>query len=131
MRSLPGMKFLSAEWAEIAQEALRRDPAFAAIAAQARIRIWIVPTRRPDWADEGTLAVDHGEITLRTGKHGRADAVGTASYDTWLQILRHELHPTVAVVTGKLRGRGVRHVVGNRGLLDTMLDVFRAIPVDG
>jgi len=123
------MQFLSDEWAKAAEAALRADPAFTEEAATKRFRMWIVPDDAPPWARNGTMAVVDGEITLTPGRHGKPDAIGRASYDTWIAILRHELHPTTAAMTRRLRGAGVRALLGNRELLDKMLDVFRSIPV--
>lgn len=122
--------FLSEQWAEAAEAALQADPGFASVAERSRLRMWVCVVRAPDWALDGTLEVDHGEVSLRTGRHGRPHAVGRASYSTWLAMLRHEMHPSVAVATGRLRGRGIARVITNRDLLDAMLDVFRTIPVD-
>lgn len=122
--------FLSEQWAKAAEAALQDDPGFAEIAADARLRMWVCVVRAPEWAIDGTLEVDHGDISLRSGRHGRPHAVGRASYSTWLAMLRHELHPSLAVATGRLRGRGIGRVIVNRDLLDSMLDVFRTIPVD-
>lgn len=124
------MLFLSEQWAEAAEAALRADPTFGEVADRSRLRMWVCVVRAPEWAVDGTLEVDHGEVTLRPGRHGRPHAIGRASYATWLAILRHEIHPSLAVATGRLRGRGVGRVVVNRDLLDAMLDVFRSIPVD-
>lgn len=124
------MLFLSEQWAEATEAALRADPGFRDVASRSRLRMWVCAVRAPDWAHDGTLVVNSDVITLEPGRHGRPDAVGRAGYSTWLAILRHELHPTVAVATGRLRGRGVGRVVTNRELLDKMLDVMRTIPVD-
>ncbi|MFN8103775.1 MAG: hypothetical protein U0U69_04875 [Acidimicrobiia bacterium] len=124
------MLFLSEQWAGAAEAALQSDPDFAEIAARSRLRMWVCVVRAPEWAVDGTLEVDHGSISLTVGRHGRPHAIGRASYSTWLAMLRHDLHPSVAVATGRLRGRGIGRVLVNRELLDTMLDVFRAIPVD-
>lgn len=124
------MLFLSEQWAEAAEAALRADAAFAEVAERSRLRMWVCVVRAPEWALDGTLEVDHGSISLQVGRHGRPHAIGRASYATWLAMLRHELHPSIAVATGRLRGRGIGRVIVSRDLLDAMLDVFRTIPVD-
>lgn len=125
------MRFLSDEWFTATETALQTDERFREIAATARFRMLIVADSSPEWAQDGTLAVDHGKVTLETGRVGRPDSEGRADYDDWLAILRHELHPRKAVLTGRLRGKGMPALLANYRLVDTMLDVMRELPVDG
>ncbi len=125
------MRFLSDDWFAATEAALQKDARFGEVAATARFRMLIVADSPPEWAHEGTLSVDHGSVTLRAGKVGRPDSEGRAAYDDWLAILRHELHPRKAVLTGRLRGKGLPALLANYRLVDTMLDVMRESPVDG
>lgn len=125
------MRFLSEEWFRTTEVALQTDERFREIAATARYRMWIVADSPPEWAHDGTLAVEKGSVALLMGKAGRPDSEGRAGYDDWLAILRHELHPRKAVLTGRLHGKGLPALLANYRLVDTMLDVMRELPVDG
>lgn len=124
------MRFLSDEWAETAQTALREDDAFMRLAGRADLTLTIVPEAAPGWAHPVTVVVTAGDVELSTQRLGRSQAVGRAAYETWLSMLRHELHPRRAVVTRRLRGRGATAILTHYRLIDRALDVFRGIPVD-
>lgn len=124
------MRFLSTEWFWQAHKALCDDAAFADVAKDASFRMWVVAEHAPAWARNITVVLDAGQVELDEGNTGKPDAVGRATYADWLAMLRHELHPRHAVLTGKLRGRGPLTVLRNYRVIDTALDVLRTIPVD-
>ena len=123
------MYFLSEEWIRVAGEALRSDSAFLDEVGEKTFCMWIVAEEKPEWADDATLTIEDGDISLVSGQEGVANAVGRAKYQDWLAILRHELHPRRATLTRKLRGKGLPAVLTNYRLLDTMLDALRTIEV--
>lgn len=124
------MRFLSEDWFWQAHRALTEDEAFAEAARGATFRLWLIAEAAPDWARDVTVVVGGESVELDEGCTGKADAVGRARYADWLAMLRHELHPRKAVLTGKLRGSGPVTVLRHYKVIDTALDVLRSIPVD-
>lgn len=125
------MLFLSTEWIEVASTALQDSAAFQRAAARTKFAFLVRTTNTPDWAQEATLRVNRGKISLTPGRQSRTDATGIATYEDWLAMLRHELHPRTAALTGRLHGRGGLRVLRQHKLIDAMLDVLRTIPVEG
>lgn len=61
---------------------------------------------------EITVAIQSGELEIREGHVGQANLRITADSRHWLQFLRGDLHPVVAVLTRKLKLRGSwRHLL--------------------
>lgn len=124
------MRFLSEEWFWEAHVRLAADEAFRNQARGTRMRLWIVPESAPQWARPITVIVDVDTVDLDEGTTGTPDAAGYAAYATWLAILRHELHPRRAVVTRKLRGRGIPAMLSHWKTIDLALDVLRTVDVE-
>lgn len=124
------MRFLSTDWLTQVRNALADDATFAEAAKDASFRMSIVAEDAPAWAGDLTIVLEAGRIELEEGSTGKPDAVGKAAYADWLAILRHELHPRDAVLTGKLRGSGPLTVLRHYRVIDTALDVLRTVPCD-
>ena len=56
-----------------------------------------------DTEEEMTLRIDDGEITAEEGLHGEAKCVVKATSENLMKLVRKDLNPMMALLTGKLK----------------------------
>jgi hypothetical protein len=100
------IEFLSDEWTQAVQDALNGNASFAAAVTNVTASIQQVVTS-PNGERRYWFKLEGGKASLGTGDAaGPVDATITQDYDTAAQIMRNELNPVAAYMTGKLRVAG-------------------------
>jgi putative sterol carrier protein len=100
------IEFLSDEWTQAVQEALNANEAFARAVTNVTASIQQVVTSA-NGEKRYWFKLEGGKAALGTGDaSGPVDATITQDYETAAQIMRSELNPVAAYMTGKLRVSG-------------------------
>lgn len=113
-------RFLSREWFEALNVAAASDDVRDRTRAVHLVLRQIV-VGGPQGDVEYSVAVDDGDVAVRAGTTGRADATFTEDYDTAAAINRGELSPQEAFMTGRIR------ISGNVGVLVASQEVLAGL----
>ncbi len=100
-------KFLSDEWFEAADSAVKTDPTFTSAAAGKDLKVQFKVT---DVADVGEvdyfLSIDSGQTQVAKGELDEPDVTVTSDYATAVGIAKGELNTQMAFMTGKIKVAG-------------------------
>lgn len=100
-------KFLSDEWIEAADNAVKTDPTFTSAAAGKDLKVQFEVT---DVADVGEvdyfMSIDGGQTQVAKGELDEPDVTVTSDYDTAAGIAKGELNTQMAFMTGKIKVSG-------------------------
>jgi putative sterol carrier protein len=101
-----GVKFLSEEWTQAVQDALNASDSFRnAIANQSAKIQQVVST--PEGETKYWFKLEGGQAHLGMGQLDEpVDATISQDYETAAAVLRNELSPTAAYMSGKMRVSG-------------------------
>jgi putative sterol carrier protein len=101
-----GVRFLSEEWCRAVQDALNASDQFRSAAGSVTARIQQVVTS-PEGEKRYWFEVEGGQARLGTGDApGPVDATITQDYSTAAALMKNELSPVAAYMSGKLRVSG-------------------------
>ena len=102
-----GAKFLSADWARAATNALAHHPGFASAIAGVGVSLQFSVTDTPDGSDASYyVKVDDGSAAVKMGAIKKPDVSVTTDYTTAAAISQGNLNIQTAFFSGKLKVSG-------------------------
>jgi putative sterol carrier protein len=100
------VKFLSEEWTQAVEDALNANESFRSAAGSQSARIQQVVTT-PAGEKKYWFRLEGGQASLGSGELDEPlDATVTQDYETASAIMKNELNPVAAYMSGKLRVSG-------------------------
>lgn len=101
-----GVKFLSAEWAQAVEDALKGHQGFKSAMGSDELKLQFDVTGTPDGDTAYYLHSKGGDTSLTLGRIEEADVTIAQSYDTASAISKGDLNTQMAFMTGKLKVGG-------------------------
>jgi putative sterol carrier protein len=125
-----GVKFLSAEWAAAAQDAMNADAGFSGAIGTHTARLQQVVST-PDGEKRYYVKLEDGKAVVAVGDVESPDATITQDYDTAKGISTGELSAVAAYMTGKLRVQGdLMKLMTMQGVLTQLPNALKSLDVD-
>lgn len=119
------MQYLSDEWMQAADEALRADDALCEAASGAELTVQYDVSGAPGGARKYALTVVDGTVGIDPGAHPDAPVSFSLDYDTAAEIARGEVAAQAAFMQGRLKlGGDVTVLVRQHALFDRMGDAL-------
>jgi len=119
------VQYLSDEWMQAADEALRADAELSEAARGAEVTVQYDVSGAPGGARKYALTVADGAVGIDPGPHPDAPVSFSLDYDTAAEIARGELAAQVAFMQGRLKlGGDVTVLVRQHALFDRMVDAL-------
>jgi putative sterol carrier protein len=100
------VKYLSEDWAKMAQEALNSNESFKSAISSIQLIVQQNVTGAPEGDTSYFLKLDGGQAQMGIGETEGPDVTITQDYDTAVAISKGELNAQNAFMTGKLKVAG-------------------------